>query len=315
MLTVRRVRGAPTFRIGLRRSRGSFVVLCVNAITAETASRSFGLLCLLLLGSCVAAAQDKKMDLVELLSHHRDAIGSATAREAIKSRFAAGTAKFTSRMGNSISLEGTLGFVSVTPKVRYSIKFPSQQYSGEQLAYDGKRLEVGVLQGGKRSALGLFMQQQDLPIKDGLLGGVLSTGWPLLKDPVSGKLDFKGEKKIDGRSLYAVGYRPQKGSSDLKVTLYFDPETFRHVRTEYEFQIGARMGVGPNDSAKIPESRYLLTEEFDSFRTIDGLTLPHKCKLQLTVQASISNFLTDWTLELSQIAHNQPIEENVFTLK
>lgn len=270
--------------------------------------------CLLLLGSCVAAAQEKKMDLPELLSRHREAVGSAAAHGAIKSRFASGTVRFVSRQG-SVSLDGTIGLVSLNPKLRYSIKFQTQQYPGEQLAFDGKKLDIGVLQGGGRSDFSAFMQQQDLPIKEGLFGGVLSTGWPLLKDPVAAKLEYKGTKKIDGRPLHVVGYRPQKGSTDLKVTLYFDSETFRHVRSEYEFQIGARMGIGPNQSAMIPESRYLLSEDFDDFRTVDGMMLPHRCKTQLSIQASMKNVLIDWTLSFAQMSHNQPVEDRVFTLK
>ena len=278
-------------------------------------SRFLACVCLLLFGSSVAAAQDKKMDLPEVISRHQESVGTAAARGAIKGRFAQGTVKYVSRMGSSPNVEGTIGLVSLNPKLRYSIKFPSQQYPGEQLAFDGKHLDVNVLPGGRRTALGLVALQQDLPLKEGLLGGVLNTGWPLLKDPVNARLEYKGTKKIDGRLLHAVGYRPQKGSTDLKVMLYFDAQTFRHVRTEYEFIIGARMGVGPNDSTKIPESRYALSEDFDDFKTVDGLMLPHKCKLQLSVQASGTAILTDWTLTFTQMVHNQPIEDNVFTLK
>lgn len=294
---------------------GRAFVLFGGGGMVSTCRRLLICFCLFLLASCVATAQEKKVDLPELVSRHLEAVGSPAARGAIKSRFAGGTVKFLSRMGASTALDGTIGLVSFTPKLRYSIKFPSQQYPGEQLAFDGKNLDVGVLQGGRRSALGLFMQQQDLPLKEGLFGGVLSTGWPLLKDPVAARLEYKGTKKIDGRSLHVVGYRPQKGSPDLKVTLYFDSETFRHVRSEYEFQIGARMGVGPNQSTKIPESRYLLSEDFDDFRAIDGVTLPFRCKIQLSVLASMSNILIDWTLSFNQMSHNQPIEDNVFTLK
>jgi len=45
------------------------------------------------------------------------------------------------------------------------------------------------------------------------------------------------------------------------------------------------------------------------------LTLPHSYKLQLSVQASASAVLMDWDLSLDKIAHNQQIEDNVFTLK
>lgn len=279
-------------------------------------SRRF-LMCVwfLLLACCAAMAQEKPIDLQELLARHREAVGSATARGAIKSRFGAGKVKFVNRMGTSTSLDGTIGLVSFHPKLRYSIKFPSISYPGEQLAFNGKKLDVGALPGGSFTPLAQFIQQQDLALKEGLLGGLLSTGWPLLKDPVAARLEYKGTKKIDGRSLHSVSYRPQKGSSDLRVTLYFDPETFRHVRSEYEFQIGARMGVGPNQSTKISESHYLLSEDFDDFRPIDGMTLPFKCKIQLSEQTSMNNILRDWTLSFDQITHNQPIEDNVFTLK
>ena len=295
------------------RSHEAFISFASTGLLPS--SRFLICVCLLLLASCAVAAQDKKMELPELISRHQEAIGSAAARGSIKGRFAAGTAKYVSRMGSSPNVEGTVGLVSLNPKLRYSIKFPSQQYPGEQLAFDGKHLDVGVLPGGRRTALGLVALQQDLPLKDGLLGGLLNTGWPLLKDPVPARLDYKGTKKIDGRLVHVVGYRPQKGSSDLKVTLYFDADTFRHVRSEYEFLIGARMGVGPNDSTKIPESRYSVSEDFDDFKPVDGMTLPHKCKLQLSVQASMTTILTDWTLTFTQIVQNQPIEDNVFTLR
>jgi len=271
--------------------------------------------CLLLFASSVGIAQEKAIEIPELVSRHLDAIGSAGARNAVKSRFAAGTVKFVGRVGLTSNLEGSVGFVSLRPKTRYSVKFPATQYPGEQMAYDGKNVEVGFLPAGRRSPLSLFIQQQDLPLKDGLLGGVLSTGWPLMKDPVPARLEYKGTRKIAGRLLHVVGYRQQKGSPDLKVTLFFDPETFQHIRTEYEFRIGARLGIGPNQSNLIQESIYLLSEEFDDFRKVDGLTLPHKCKIQLSVQASASQLLMDWNISLGQIAHNQPIEDNVFTLK
>jgi hypothetical protein len=271
--------------------------------------------CLLVLAACDVVAQEKKLQIEELLSRHLNSVGSPSARAAVKSRFASGAAKFVGRIGTTANMEGTVGMVSLSPKIRYSVKFPATQYPGEQLAYDGKSVAVGSLPAGRRSPLSLFIQQQELPVKDGLLGGVLSTSWPLLKDPVPARLEYKGMRKIDGRQLHVLGYRQQKGSPDLKVTLYFDPETFRHIRTEYEFRIGARMGVGPNQSTLIQESIYQLSEDFDDFRLVDGLTLPHSYKLQLSVQASASAVLMDWNLSLDKIAHNQQIEDNVFTLK
>jgi hypothetical protein len=279
-----------------------------------TRRRALVRICVLLF-TISAAAQEKKLEIPELVSRHLEAVGSATARGAAKSRFAVGTVKFIGRVGTTSNLEGSVGLVSLGPKIRYSAKFPTIDYPGEQLAYDGKNVDVGFLPAGRRSPLSLFIQQQDLPLKDGLFGGVLSTAWPLFKDPVPARLEYKGTRKISGRLLHVVGYRQQKGSPDLKVTLFFDPETFRHIRTDYEFRIGARLGIGPNQSNLIQESIYLLSEEFDDFRKVDGLTLPHKCKMQLSVQASASSVLMDWNLSLQQISHNQPVDDNVFTLR
>jgi hypothetical protein len=275
------------------------------------------LTCVSLLGfvSPVVAGQEKKPGVPELLSRHLEAVGSASARQAIKSRFAAGTVKFVGRIGTTANLEGSIGFVSLLPKTRYSIKFPTTDYPGEQMSFDGKNVEVGSLPAGKRSALSLFIQQQDLVLRDGLMGGVLSTAWPLMRDPIPARLEFKGARKVAGRLLNVVLYRQQKGSPDLKVTLFFDTETFRHVRSEYEFRISPRLGIGPNQSNVFQESIYLLSEEFDDFRPVDGLTLPHQYKIQLSVQASASAVLMDWHLSLAQMVHNQPVEDNVFSLK
>jgi hypothetical protein len=275
------------------------------------------LTCVGLLGfvTPAVAGQEKKPGVPELISRHLEAVGSASARQSIKSRFAAGTVKFVGRIGTTANLEGSIGFVSLLPKTRYSIKFPTTDYPGEQMSFDGKNVEVGSLPAGKRSALSLFIQQQDLVLRDGLMGGVLSTAWPLMRDPIPARLEFKGTRKVAGRLLNVVLYRQQKGSPALKVTLFFDPETFRHVRSEYEFRISPRLGIGPNQSNVFQESIYLLSEEFDDFRPVDGLTLPHQYKIQLSVQASASAVLMDWHLSLAQMLHNQPVEDNVFSLK
>jgi hypothetical protein len=81
------------------------------------------------------------------------------------------------------------------------------------------------------------------------------------------------------------------------------------------------------------ESYYSLTEDFDDFREIDGLTLPHKYKLQLSVQgnsaAAVVNasptvqalpnnppsLLHDWTLTIKKVEHNSKIGDPIFVIK
>ena len=266
-----------------------------------------------LLGAPVSA-QDRKVTLAELITHHLDSIGSAQARGFAKNRVVSGTVKLVSRVGVASNIDGQVAVASWGPKLRYSMRFASPQYTGEQLAFDGSKVLTGHLPSGRRSDLSFYLEQQSLPLREGLLGGSLSTAWTMLRvDQLKPKLDYRGVRKIEGRQLHEVTYRPQKGSTDLKVSLYFDASTFQHVRTEYEFKVPARLGNGPNDSARLQEDYYKLAEDFDDFRAVDALMLPRKYRLQLQVQASTGTNLYDWNVVIDQVLHNQALDEQIFS--
>jgi hypothetical protein len=263
-----------------------------------------------------ASSEDKKVTIEQLVASHLESIGSAEARAASKSRFASGAVRLVGRLGSSGNLDGKGTIASAGPRLRYSMLFPAPDYPSEQMAFDGVRASTGFLPKGVRSNLALFLDQQNLPLKEGLICGTLSTSWSLLRlEQLQPKLEYKGTSKINGRQLHKVSYRQRKGSPDLKVTLYFDPSTSRHIRTEYRFQIGARLGLGPNDSNTVQESYYLLSEDFDDFRLVDGLTLPHKHKLQLSVNTSNGSVLYDWTLAVAEISHKETFDDQVFVIK
>ena len=263
---------------------------------------------------CVTtSAQDKKLTLDDLIAHHLDSIGNAQARAAAKNRVVSGTVKLVSRVGTASNLDGQAAMASSGVKVLYSMRFPSTEYTGEQLAYDGAKVLTGHLPSGRRSPLSLYLDQQSLPLRDGLLGGTLSTGWVMLRlGQIKAKLDYKGLKKIDGRQVHEVSYKPEKGT-DLKVSMFFDAMTFQHVRTEYEFKVPARLGNGPNDSARLQEDYYKLLEEFGDFQATDGLMIPRKYKLQLQLQSSSGSNLFDWNVALDQVMHNQALDEQIFS--
>jgi len=263
-----------------------------------------------------AFADDKKIPIEQLVANHLASIGSAEARATAKTRVVVGAVKVVSRVGSSGTLDGKGAIASASPKLRYTMKFAAPYYPSEQMAFDGERTSTSFLPEGKRSNLSLFLDQQNLPLKEGLLCGTLSTSWALFRlDAQQPKLEYKGTSKIAGRQLHKVEYRQRKGSPALKVMLYFDPQTFQHVRTEYKFEIGARIGLGPNDSSSIQESYYLLTEDFEDFREFEGLTLPHKYKMQLSVNTSSGTIMYDWTLTVEQISHKEVFDDNMFTIK
>jgi hypothetical protein len=262
-----------------------------------------------------AASLDEKMKPEELVARHLASVGSAEARAKITSRAAGGGALLIIRVGGAANLTGNTMFVSSGAKFRFGMQFNTAEYTGEDMAFDGNKAAAGMLPQGRRSPLSLFVTQQPMPLKEGLIGGVLSTAWPLLRmDQSQPKLEYRGLKKIDGRQLHELGYRPRKGSTDLKTFLYFDPETLRHVRSRYQFEIGAAIATreAPNSN---PESYYTLTEEFDDFRAVDGLMLPHKYRIQYGGEGRGPTALQDWTLTFNNIAHNIKLDDQLFTIK
>jgi hypothetical protein len=259
--------------------------------------------------------QDKKLKPEDLIARHVESIGSKEAQAAAKSRVASGLVTLIVRVGGAGSLEGDGIIASTGPRLRVNMKFPAIEYPGENLAFDGSKTATGFLPNGNRSRLSAFVSQQDETMKEGLLGGVLSTAWPLLRiAEQQPRLDYKGLKKVGGRELHEIVYRPRKGSSELKIVMHFDPTTFRHVRTQYSYVISASIGTRQSSNQN-PESFYSLTEEFDDFREANGLVLPHKYRVQLSVQTGTASSLYDYNMAINRISHNETLEEKIFTLK
>ena len=107
--------------------------------------------------------------------------------------------------------------------------------------------------------------------------------------------------------MHEMRYRSSQGSTDLKVTLYFDSESYRHVRTLYRMEAPTMMGSQGNYD--------LLIEDFGDFREIDGWTLPHQYRLEYSRISGQSSRIQDWTMTISKINHNQPTDNQTFTLR
>jgi len=146
------------------------------------------------------------------------------------------------------------------------------------------------------------------------MGGTLSSAWPLLElNSRDSHLEYSGEKKFDKRTLHEVKYLP-KGGSDLQVSLFFDAESFRHVRTEYSRVIPAPTGSIDYANIQEREIRYKMIEEFSDFKTESGLTLPHTYKITLTVDSQGGTFLGDWVIRLTQFEFNERLDPATFNI-
>ena len=288
----------------LRRPRRALTLACALAITLLPA-RAFS----------APAARDK-MKADEVIAKHLEAIGPEAARAAVKSLIVIGTsrASFKAR-STSGTVDGQVVIASVKNKVVLGMRFDSPNYPGERFGFDGRKFTVGYLTPGVRSPLGNFALTNEVLFKEGLIGGTLSSAWALLNVPErKAKIEYSGTDKVNNRPAHKLKYYPNKGS-DLEITLFFDAETFHHVRTEYSRVIGARLGGGVDASARQTETRYRIVEEFSDFKKENQLTLPHNYKLQLEITKTQGSSLDRWDMNLSQFAFDQEVDDATFNVE
>jgi hypothetical protein len=265
---------------------------------------------------------DEKLKPEELVARHLESIGSADARAALRSRLIEGTSLLTVRQGGKGQVEGQARMASQGKMNLITMGFGTADYSGETLAFDGQDLTTSHFRPGQRSRLAQLLVFSDVIFKEGLIGGTLSASWPLLDiSERKPKLEYAGIKKSGGRQLHMLKYVPHKGS-EMKITLFFDSETFQHVRTEYEREIVAtsieriapRVNLG-GQGQRARDARIKITEEFSNFKAEQGLTLPHTYKLELSVQSETLPTLTDWVFELVNFNFSQNFETQQFVIK
>jgi len=252
----------------------------------------------------------------ELITRHLDSLGSKEARTAAKTRAVQGTAVYRILVGGGGTAEGKTGIVSDGRKFRFMMKFQTD-YRGETFVSDGEAVKVAFSNSNQsRSPLASFVTTYDVIIRDGLLGGVLSTGWALLNLPEhEPKLVYEGLKKVDGQQVHQLRYLPRK-HTEAEVLLYFDAETFRHVKTVYSISIGNLPGDTIVSSVNLRAERSSLEEWFSDFKTVDGLTLPTHWKLQFTRELpNGSTTISEWDLKEDQITNNMGLDPRNFELK
>jgi len=207
--------------------------------------------------------------------------------------------------------------VSEGHKVRFMMKFPSVDYRGENIVFNENAISVSFANSNQsRSPFAYFISTQDVIIRDGLLGGVLSTAWPLLElEDRKARLTVDGLKKVDGRQLYQVHYEPSK-RTEAQILLYFDPGTFRHVKTVYSTSAGNNMGADVTLSSKLLPERSSLEERFADFKTVDGLTLPTHWNLHFTRELPDgSTTISEWDLTEDDIRNNVGLDPRNFDVK
>src|SRR5260221_13735714 len=167
--------------------------------------------CALLL---IAAAQSsaQKLNPEDVITRHLESIGSTKERTAIKTRIISGTSQVvfhTAPVGQAV---GRAVLASEGIKNLIGMSFPSPVYPREELGFNGNSFIAAYSTPGARSSLGSFLMTHDLIFKQGLMGGTLSSAWPLLDLTARGvQLEYAGTRKADNRTLHELKYMPHKG--------------------------------------------------------------------------------------------------------
>lgn len=305
-------------------SRVSFASICLFVLIASLSTAP----------GIARHADKEKLTAEEVVARHLKSIGAPEDLASIKTRVGAGTSTYNLRSPGTGQNTGAAVLFSEANKSVIAMSFPTAvDYPAEKFGYDGDKLVVSYIKPGARSTLGDFVFQRAGIYKEGVFGGTLSTSWALLNlDPAKVKLEYGGIKKIDGRETHVIRYVPRKGS-DLKITLFFDAETFQHVRTEYRQVVAAQMGsstsamgsrpgtAGPSGGTSAVDApkeqqrdlHYDLDEIFSDFKQEGKLTLPHSYKIKLRLEKrSAQTYEADWEINLSKFSFNQPLEVGWF---
>ncbi len=273
------------------------------------------LLALQINSTSTKAAKGEKIQTNELIARHLASIGTPEAIAAARSRTMSGAAQLTFHLGDHGELHGRAGILSENAKMRVGTSFNSIQYPGDQLAYDGADVTIGWLRPGLRSQYSRFVFAHDTLLREGLLGGATTTGWALFnvaeRQP---KVKCTGLRKVEGKQRYELSYRAKRGAGDVEVWLYFDPETFRHTSSVYKLVRMANMATDITGSAYQRDSVYKIIEEFEDFKQVDGLTLPHTYRITFSVEGE-PTILYDWVISIDEVHHNVPLAPDTFVVR
>ncbi|NLT68540.1 MAG: hypothetical protein GXX84_18230 [Acidobacteria bacterium] len=306
-------------------------------------------LCLNLAGFGPPSAGEERLTPARVVAAHLRSLGSPERLAGIKNRGMSGTATVKFIQGGVGTLAGAAMVISSGRNLSIIMKYGAVEYPGEYFAHDGADVEVSTIKPGQRSPLGDFIFRYKGIMKEGLMGGVWSLGWPLLNlEARNPSLEYRSAK-VDGRELHELEYIPKGGLNDIKVRLFFEPDTFRHVRTEYRLRVegeqalqaghtvtrgvpssanlaGGEQGGSITRSAGIHDqihpSYYVLVEKFDNFREVafktsqgdqtGTLILPHTYTLEYSVEGHGSSFLAHWSIDADQWMQNGKLDPSVF---
>jgi hypothetical protein len=268
-----------------------------------------------LTGSSLSSSEKLKAD--DIVARSLDAIGAKEARSTLSSLSIEGNAHVQFLMGGSGEAGGPFTLDSWGHKFMMQTKFDIPSYPGEAYAFDGEKKSIGSVAPGQRSQLEDFLNNNGEIVDEGLIGGILTTAWPLYDwQARKARLSSDGLKKEEGKELYRLTYQPRHGGGDLKIYLFFDPETFRHVKTVYTQQVASQMGTTPGHSSSGGLTRVTLEESFGGFTKVGDLTLPTQWMLKYSSEVyGYGTSILEYDFAVGKVTPNTNLSAKSFKIQ
>lgn len=255
-------------------------------------------------------AEDLKAE--DIIAKHRESIGSQEKLTQIKNRLAVGTSEFIIKLPYR-KLVGKALVASEINNLLFVSSFNSKDYPFERIGWFSNKISIPFVVPGAHSPLGGFLNENNKVLSEKLLTGSISSSWALLDSDLNkSRLKIGGKKKIDGRETYILNYFPKQSGSDFTIKLFFDAQTFHHLRTEYQYKYPSKEAQMGELGTGSPGGRDVLIEDFRDFRDENGLVLPHSYKINLLIDRASKAGEFEWNITISQYLFNQTLKEDFF---
>jgi hypothetical protein len=257
----------------------------------------------------------QKIDLDQILTQNLLSVGSAEKRVKLKNLTALAKVQYSFGPNHKDVFDGPAVIVAQGSKAAMAFALPFQDYPQEKFSFDGKTLRIGFARPGIRSLFGEFIYNYPFIVKEPLLFGPFR--WSVYTEGSASKsesLSYEGTKKIDGREAYVISGSDRSGTG-MSIRMYFDKETFHHVKTEYRRTVSAAMGSRQAVPEHISDTRQALIEEFSDFTTENDITLPRTYKVRLVIETGAATREILLVFNLRSIVFNQILDPSTFNIE
>lgn len=217
----------------------------------------------------------------EVIEKSVAAMGGRAAHAKIKSRLMSGTITLGTPAGD---IPGTIEITNAVPnKARTLIKADLTSLGAGPLVID-QRFD------GK-SGYVLDSLQGNREITGNMLDNLRNTSFPhafITYKELGITAKVQGKEKVGEREAYVLVFEPTAGST---IRQFIDTQSFLPIRFVMKVNV-PQMGDVEQ------------TTDLSDYKEVDGIKLPHK----LTASSSLQSY----TVEISKVEHNGPLDEKVF---